>query len=68
MEHKNVPSEVYAIEKYTRRDMAVKEAKQQFAAERGYEYSDVMGTTLQSIPAYGIRVYVCHEPSLWDNR
>jgi hypothetical protein len=66
MEHRDVPSETYHLDLDSRRDICVKRAKQQFAEERGYDYADVMGKTLQSVPAYGICVYVCHEPSLFE--
>lgn len=66
MKEKDLPSAVYAFESDERKDIAVKRAKQKFADEHGYRYADVMGKSLQRIPAYGIRVFVCHEPSLWD--
>jgi hypothetical protein len=67
MDTKDIPSEVYAFETDERNDIAVKRAKQQFAKDHGYEYGNLLGKKLQRIPAYGIRVYVCHEPSLWKD-
>jgi hypothetical protein len=65
MNEQDIPSAVYAFESDERSDIAVKRAKQQFAEDYDYDYGDVMGQKLQRIPAYGIRVYVCHEPSLF---
>jgi len=66
MEEKEIPSAVYAIESDEPSHICVKHAKQKFADEYGFKYGDVKGTKLQRIPAYGIRVFVCHEPSLWE--